>query len=165
MFLRIARDGPVGILGEHLFKYRWGHGNADQYDRLVRLGPDPYFAIVDEHLAGEGGRLAQPEAVAAHAAHFAEDQLMRLVNHYVLGRLAEARPLLREVRLDHILASRRVRRGRLAVLHLLLQAVMRLPRSQFIAALFYRRWYARLAEAPPSIWEDPLSWLVRRGYA
>jgi hypothetical protein len=158
MFLRIARCGRVGVLDEHLFKYRWGHGNADQHDRLTRLGPEPYFSILDEHLAAGGRTLATPDALEAHAAHFAEDQLMRLVNHYLRGELNQAQPLLRDVSLRRLIGSPRVQRVRLAALYLVLQVVMRLPRSSLVAAIFYRRWYG--GRSRPS---EPVGNLLARG--
>lgn len=164
MFLRIARAHPIGILNEHLFKYRWGHGNADQIDRLMRVGPDPYFRIMEEHLASGARAWSRPEALAAHAAHAAQDALMRVVNLYILDNLQGARAVLGTVRLTTILKSPRVQRARLTALYAALQLIVRAPRAPGLAAFFFRRWYGKLAERQ-SVSGDPLPWLKERGYA
>ena len=165
MFLRISRQRAVAILGDHLFRYRWGHGNADQIDRLGRLGPEPYFAIMGEHLSAGGRALARADALAAHAAHLAEDQLMRAVNHYILGKLAGGREVLRAISLRALAGSAKVDRFRLFGLYALLRILLGMPRIPFVAAAFYRRWYAPLAKRHLERMEDPLPWLVERGYA
>jgi hypothetical protein len=164
MFFRIARHYPVGILNEHLFRYRWGHGNADQLDRLGRLGPEPYFAIIEEHLDAGGRALAHPASLTAHAAHFAEDQLMRAVNHYILGKLDDGLALLNSMSVGDLLGSEKVQRGRLLALWMLLHVLMRAPRSPAIAASFYRRWYANLAKTHGRRLEDLLPLMAQRGY-
>lgn len=165
MFFRIARRHPVGILNEHLFRYRWGHGNADQLDRLARLGPEPFFAIMEEHLGSGGRALAGKIPLAGYAAHFAEDQLMRTVNHYILDKLDDGLALLKSIRPGDLLGSRDVQRGRLIGLYLLLHLLMRAPRSTTVAAIFYRRWYPNLAKGHLRGLEDPRPWLAERGHA
>jgi hypothetical protein len=162
MFFRIARNHSIGILNEHLFKYRWGHGNADQLDRLGRLGPDPYFAIIDEHLDAGGRTLARRASLAANAAHFAEDQLLRVVNHYILDMLPEGLELLNSIELSNLIGSNRVDRARLLAVYTLLHALLRAPRSSAVAGRFFRRWYANLAEKFLNGAEDPLPWLRSR---
>lgn len=165
MFLRVARYAPVAILGEHLFKYRWGHGNADQIDRLGRLGPEPYFAIMEEHLSSGGAALAHKGSLAAHTAHLVEDKLMRCVNHYILGKPDRGLPLLRTIELRTLIGSGKVQRARLVLLYALLRILLSLPRSPLVAAMFYRRWYSPLARLHLANLEDPLPWLAERGYA
>ena len=93
-------------------------------------------------MAGAGA-VATPEALAAYEAHRAEDRLMRVINHYILHRREEARAILMQVRAGQILGSRIIQRGRLLLLFLTLQALVRVPRIPLIAHLFYRRWHAK----------------------
>jgi hypothetical protein len=157
MFFRIARRHPVGILDEHLFRYRWGHGNADQKDRCLRTSMEPYFAIMDEHLAAGARELASPAALAAHEAHRAEDALMRAVNCYVLKRPPEMRAVLKEASLPCLLRSSRVQRYRLALLHVILLFLSRLPHIPLAARAFRRRWISRLQPMRTSFPRSPIS--------
>lgn len=147
LFFRIAREYPIGILDDHLFRYRWGHGNSDQMDRLLRTTMAPYFAIIDEHLASGGRALARKASLAAHEAHRAEDALMRAVNCYIMSRRDEMRDGLREGRPGRILASPKVQRYRLTFLYFLLLALTQLPHSTWIARMFRRRWYSHVQDA------------------
>jgi glycosyltransferase involved in cell wall biosynthesis len=147
MFFRIARKYPVGILNEHLVRYRWGHGNADQLDRLLRTTPEPYFSIVDEHLAAGGRALARKSSLAAHEAHRSENAVMCAVNCYILKRPRELRQILKEVSLRRLLGSSKVQRFRLSVLYLLLLILARLPHLPVVARLFCNRWYSRAEES------------------
>ncbi|HVF10570.1 MAG TPA: glycosyltransferase [Abditibacteriaceae bacterium] len=141
MYLRIARQYPVGILEEHLFRYRRGHGNSGQRYRHLRTDQERFFKIMDLYLKQGGRAVATPEALSAYEAHRAEDGLMRVVSHYILGHGQEAGAVLRQVRPHRLLASARIQRGRLLVLYLALQFLTRLPRISFLADLFYRRWH------------------------
>src|SRR5579885_1560170 len=147
MFFRIAREYPVAILGEHLFRYRWGHGNADQMDRLLRTAPEPYFEIMDDHLARGGLALAQQDALAAHEAHRGEDAIMRSINCYILGREREIPAILAGTSPKRLLASPRVQGIRLTVLYGLLLILARLPHVEPMAQVFRRRWYSRATDA------------------
>ena len=140
MYLRIARQYPVGILEEHLFRYRWGHGNSGQRYRYLRTDPDRYFPIMEKYLAEGGRALATPDALAAFAAHFAEDRLIAAVNHYILGDRAEGRAILRQVSPARILGSRRIQRWRLLLLFFILHVLVRAPRMAVMADLFCRNW-------------------------
>jgi glycosyltransferase involved in cell wall biosynthesis len=142
MWLRISRRYPLGILEEHLFRYRWGHENSSRRHRRLRTDQERFFAIMDACL-DEGGRAsATPEALVAYEAHRAEDRLMRSVNHYILGELSQARSVLAEVRCAQLVRTDRVQRGRLLALYLGLSLLLRLPRIRTAADLFRSRWQA-----------------------
>lgn len=144
MYLRIAQKYPVGILDEFLFYYRWGHGNSGQRYRHMRTDPERFFTIMDRHLEEEGGKnLATGESLAAYEAHRAEDDLMRAVNHYILGQLKEVRTILAPVRCAQILKSQRVQRSRLLILFILLHGTSRIPRIPSLANLFSRHWHSK----------------------
>jgi glycosyltransferase involved in cell wall biosynthesis len=142
MYLRISRRYSIGILEEHLFRYRWGHGNSGQRYRHLRTDPDRYFPIMEKYLAEGGRALASPETLAAFTAHFAEDRLIATVNHYILGNRHEARAVLRQISPRRILGSRRIQRWRLLLLFCILQILVRVPRLGLIAEAFYRNWHA-----------------------
>ncbi len=127
-------------------RYRWGHGNADQLDRLLRTTPEPYFSIVDEHLAAGGRALARKSSLAAHEAHRCEGALTRAVSCYILKRPQELRQVLKEVSLRRLLGSSKVQRFRLSVLYFLLLLLARLPHLPVMARVFRNRWYSRAEE-------------------
>jgi glycosyltransferase involved in cell wall biosynthesis len=143
MWLRIARRHPIGILHEYLFSYRHGHENSSQIYYRVRTEEERHFLILDQHLAEGGSQLATPEAMRAHEAHRAEDNLMVAVNHYILGKNKEAVGFLNKVKINRLLGSDAVQRGRLLVLFLVLGTLLRIPRISFFADLFYRRWHVK----------------------
>jgi len=140
MWLRIARKYPIGVLEEYLFRYRYGHGNSAQRYRRLRTDPERYFRIMDLYLEKGDSAIATAEALAGHEAHRAEDHLMRAINFYILGELDQAREVLRLVRPGSILGSPTVLRARLVMLYGGLQCLVRLPRANFLAEAFYRRW-------------------------
>jgi len=143
MWLRIAEKYSIGILEEYLLRYRHGHSSSSQRYHYLRTDPERHFQITDLYLDPRGRTVATPAALAAHAAHRAEDRLMRTINHYILDQCREARTILRQVQAGQILGSPRIQRGRLLVLFLLLQILLRAPRVPLIAHLFYRRWHIK----------------------
>jgi glycosyltransferase involved in cell wall biosynthesis len=141
MWLRMARKYPLGIVEEYLLRYRQGHTSAiTRYQRL-RTDPEMYFHIVDLHLNDGGRHLVTPDALAAYEAHRAEDQLMLVITHYILGRQRETRTILSRLHPAPLLRSSSVQRGRLLVLFMMLQILVRLPRVSPLADMFYRRWH------------------------
>lgn len=142
MWLRIAQKYPIGILEEYLFRYRYGHGNSAQRYHHLRTDPSRYFQIMDMYLDDGGRVVATADALTAYEAHRAEDRLMCAVNHYILGRSEEAGTILSHVRAGPILGSSRIQRGRLLVLFLVLQCLLRVPRIPLIARMFYQRWHS-----------------------
>jgi glycosyltransferase involved in cell wall biosynthesis len=166
MYLRIARKCPIGILEEHLFRYRWGHGNSGQRYRHLRTDPDRYFPIMEKYLREGGRELATPAAMGAFTAHRAQDRLMRTINHYILGNCSEAHSILRQVSAAQILGSPRIQRWRMALLFFILQALVRAPRVALVANMFYSNWHAK-GQKKPLIWyfrNDALPQLSRHGF-
>jgi glycosyltransferase involved in cell wall biosynthesis len=140
MWLRIARKYPIGLLEEYLFRYRHSHSQSSQRYHRLRTDPERFFVIMDRYLQNGAREVSTPQAVTAYEAHRAEDGLMRTVNHYIRGNRAEARTVLREVRPSRLLGSDKIEWGRLLILYLLLQVLVRLPRLSVVADLFDRRW-------------------------
>ena len=143
MWLRITQKHVIGILEEHLFYYRYGHNSSAQRYHHLRKDQERYFQIMDLYLAEGDWKLATAEALAAYEAHRAEDQIMRVISHYILGNGEDAQKILNQVRVDQLLKSRSVQRGRLFVLFLALKGLLRIPRISLLANLFYRRWHLK----------------------
>jgi glycosyltransferase involved in cell wall biosynthesis len=143
MWLRIASKHKIGLLHEYLFSYRHGHENSSQIYYRVRTEEERQFLILDEHLGTGGESLVTRKAMRAYRAHRAEDNLMVAINHYILKNKKAARSFLRRVKIKHLLGSHVVQRGRLLVLFLMLQILLRVPRISFLADLFYRRWHMK----------------------
>lgn len=143
MWMRIARQGPLAVLEDHLMKYRHFHGNASQKFEFLRTGPDAYFFVMDEYLASGDRALATPDALAHFEAHRTEGRLMSVISHYIKGELGEGRQLLAQVRLGTLLRSRQVQRWRLVVIALGLRLLVRLPRNDWAARRMFERWHVK----------------------
>jgi glycosyltransferase involved in cell wall biosynthesis len=98
MWLRIARHYPIGIIEQHLLRYRHFHDSSSRRYHHLRTDPERHFRILDLYLDEGGRELATPRALAAHEAHRAEDRLMLAVSSYILGRSSEALTWLSQVR-------------------------------------------------------------------
>jgi GT2 family glycosyltransferase len=146
MWLRIAKRHPLGLLHEHLFRYRHFHGNLSHHYRHLRTTPDVFFRIMDACVAEAGEASISRQAAAAFEAHRTEERLMNTVSHYIAGDLATARCTLATLRARTILAARTVQRSRLVTLLWLLRGLTRLPHIRAVGEAFRRRWYG---SAPP----------------
>src|SRR5206468_2128484 len=102
MWLRIARLHPLGLIAEHLMRYRHFHGSESQGYRRLRVEPEAHFAILDLCLEQGGRALATQRALAAHEAHREEDRLMTSISMYILGDLAGARTRIAGVRVRRL---------------------------------------------------------------
>lgn len=142
MWVRIARKYSVGILDEYLVRYRHFHPSESTRYEHLRTEVHDHFRIIDLYLKDGGRAVTTAADLAAHEAHRAEDWLMVVVNDYILGRRQEARAAFRQVRVARLLGSRRVEWGRLLVLYLMFQVLLRLPRIPVVAKLFFRRWHS-----------------------
>lgn len=148
MWLRIARKYPIGILEEYLLQYRHGHGSSSKLYHHLRTDQERYFHIMDLYLNDGGRAIANPDALAAYNAHRSEDRLMRAINYYILNQRQESQTILSQIQVRQLLGSPRVQRGRLLVLFLALQFLVRIPKISLIANLLYRRWHAKDHSAP-----------------
>lgn len=139
MWLRIARTYPIGILEEHLLRYRRGHGSSSERYHRLRTDPERFFTIMDLYLADGDRDLATSEALTSYEAHRAEDQLKIASSLYILGQRPAAAKVLNQVRVQRILGGSQVRRERLLVLYLVLAGLVRVPRISLAADALYRR--------------------------
>lgn len=142
MWLRIARGYPIAVLEAHLMKYRHFHGNSSQRYHRLRTEPENFFAIMDEYLAMDGARVANPEAMVNYEAHRCEDRLMAAISHYIKGELPQGRKALSQVSLGTIARATRVQH-RLIVLAMAMWVLLRLPRSEWIAERMLQRWHVK----------------------
>jgi glycosyltransferase involved in cell wall biosynthesis len=141
MWLRLARRDAIAVLGDHLFKYRFGHGSSSGRYHQLRVAPENFFTILDRELEHGGHELATPEALGAYEAHRAEDLLMIAASQYIGEDRAAARATLATVNARALVGSHRVRRIRLLSLLALLEVLVRLPWNRRVADMFYRRWH------------------------
>ena len=141
MWARIAKHYPIGIVMEHLHRYRHGHGNLSQNYYRLRHETEIHFRILDEHLRDGGLALVTPQSLAAHEAHRAEDRLMVAINEYIRGHRLAAQGLLRETRMSKLLASTQVQGWRLALLLFVMRLLSRLPQISIVADMLYQRWH------------------------
>jgi glycosyltransferase involved in cell wall biosynthesis len=148
MWIRIATRHDIGILEEHLVRYRHSRTQSSAHYQSLRCSPENFFAIMDDHLAADGRRVATREALAAYEAHRAQDFLMISTSYYVKGDLPAAREALARAELVTLLASPAIRRFRLAALALACRMLYLLPHFRLLGELFYRRWHAPESRRP-----------------
>lgn len=141
MWLRVARQGQLGLLHQYLLRYRVADHNESRRYRQVRTQPDLFFGVMDRRLADGDLALAEPDALTAYEAHRAADLLVAAGNAYVMNNRSQLKELLRTIDLSRLLASKRVQRWRLLVLYAVLRVVAHFPHSQTFANLLWRRWH------------------------
>jgi hypothetical protein len=140
MWLRIARRYPLGLLDEHLFRYRHFHGNLSHHHQYLRTSPDAFFAVMDRYLAEGAREVATAASLAAYEGHRAEETLMNAINLYISGDLRSARPLVDSVSAQTLLNAPTIQGPRLVVLRAMLLALTRVPRLPFVSDIMQRRW-------------------------
>lgn len=145
-WMRIAQRHPVGILEEHLMRYRHSDRQSSRRYHTLRTQPENFFAIMDHHLEAGARWIAGSGELRAYEAHRAEDLLLIAINHYILGDPVAFRGALRAVRFRSLLGSGEIQRGRLLVLFALLRTLAPLPRSARMAELFRQHWYEDRSE-------------------
>jgi len=143
MWLRIARHHPLGLLEEHLFRYRHFHGNLSHHHQYLRTSPDAFFAVMDKYLAEGALAVATDASLAAYEGHRAEETLMNAVNLYISGDVRSARRMVDTVRPRTLMAARTIQRSRLLVLRAILGALTRVPRIGFVSQIMHGRWNRR----------------------
>lgn len=148
MWVRIARRYPLGLLEEHLFRYRHFHGNWTQRYNHLRTSPEKFFTVMDFYLDNGARDLAVDDALDAYEAHRDEDRLFLAVSHYVRGDLGAARAVLAEIRVARIARGSTAQRGRLVILIVAFRLLSRLPRVSAFADLFFDRWFVKHAPRP-----------------
>lgn len=141
MWLRVARLHSIGVLEDHLFRYRYGHGNSAQRYHHLRTDPERYFRIVDLHLQQGGMAVASPAALAAHEAHRCADAMIRAINAYILDKLDDSRRILAEVTVARLWGSPRVQRVRLLLMFVALKGLVHFPRLPVVAHAMSWRWH------------------------
>ncbi len=141
MWIRIARRYELGILEDHLLRYRRGHGSASERYHRLRTEPFCLFPLLDAELEAGARAVAVRPALCAYEAHRNVDIVLRAANHYILGARTDALDVLRTSRLRTLAGSGKINRGRIIALALGLHGLLRLPWSAVVARLFERRWH------------------------
>ena len=97
MWLRIARLSPVAILDEYLMYYRRGSTQVSAGYEQLRTFEDYFFVILDQYLSylPKDSSIA-PVILLEYNYHRRADEILRATHCIRLGRLQEARDLLRE---------------------------------------------------------------------
>lgn len=91
LWLRLSRNGGVGILRERLFRYRvWPEQWSSRSDR-GRTAPADVFNVIEAHLDWTDARGAD---LVAYRAHRAADAVVRALNLAAAGNVAAAGALL-----------------------------------------------------------------------
>jgi glycosyltransferase involved in cell wall biosynthesis len=139
MWLRIARRHRIGIVDEHLFRYRRGHGSSSERYHSLRAEPERFFVIMDRELEQGGRALVSASALAAYEGHRAEDQLKLAASKYVLGERPAGRAAIAGASARTILRSGHPRRARLLALLAIVRCLVALPRLRLAAALLRRQ--------------------------
>jgi glycosyltransferase involved in cell wall biosynthesis len=159
MWIRLAKQGPLGIVGEHLIRYRHSDGQASRQYQRLRATPELHFAILDSHLRDGAQAVATARALVDHEAHRNEDWVFVAMRQYLLKDLRGARASLANVRLLQLWSSDRVQRSRVGALAVILRTLSRMKWSSWVAALMYRRWIIPRASSSPALRD------LRRGLA
>lgn len=147
MWVRIARDHDLAVLGEHLLRYRSGHGSAGGMYQRLRTEPDDYFRIMDRELSLLGTATPAPSSLRRYEAHRAADRVSIGVSRYINGNLRDSRDALAAARLQALAGGRTARHLRLAAFLPVMRVLARLPRSARLAESFYRHWHSRYLPA------------------
>ncbi len=144
MWLRCARLGRIGLVEQHLLRYRHTAGSVAQSYQIARTEPENFFAVVEREIAEYGGEMVTPAARRAFKAHRAVDGLRICVNHYIRGDVTAARITWRGVPVHGLLASGKIRRPRHLLLWSALGVLCRLPHIPRIGSALHWRYYRRL---------------------
>lgn len=97
MWLRVARQYPIGILDEPLLNYRYSsqQGSAQITKNHTQL--EDFFQVMDAYLREpQQFQLAEPEALAIYRVRRASDQILCAIHLAAENKLPEARLVLRE---------------------------------------------------------------------
>jgi glycosyltransferase involved in cell wall biosynthesis len=96
LWLRIARQFPVGILNEQLMYYRhtklqW----SSRYKRL-RTTPELFFKIMDDYLEIDSlAQILSSQEFVEYAFHRCDDETFQAANWMILGKPDQAQQLLK----------------------------------------------------------------------
>lgn len=145
-WIRIAERHPVGVLEEHLMRYRHSERQSSRRYHTLRTVPENYFLVMDHHLEAGARRIAGPKELRAYEAHRGEDNLLIAVNHYILGDVGGFVRSLGSVSASAFARCGDVQRWRLLILYALLRVVALLPHSDRLAELLRRHWYEDRSE-------------------
>lgn len=97
MWLRLAKDGGIAILEEHLMKYRMlvKKGMSYYQYNYLRTGQEDFFKVLDGHLSDLPRDIQVPkDALELYDLRRNLDYIKRGQNHLIKGEVKEAKKLL-----------------------------------------------------------------------
>jgi len=108
MWLRLSLESQIGLIPEHLYRYRHFEQQWSRvYDRM-RTDPELFFAIMDQHLSRPGVRpQVSAEALTLYRIWRVKDEAERAANLLVLGDPLRAVALLNTSLVRPLLKSSR----------------------------------------------------------
>ncbi len=139
LYLRMSKQGPIGIINEPLHKYRISdqQGSAQLFRQRTFLAH--YFNVMDDHISTpEAATVIQQDAVAFYKTRRAADQVRCSLNMLQLDRLMEAKyNLTQAMKYEHVInAAKMAILGRPQILALFLLGGILLISSYFGIASF-----------------------------
>jgi hypothetical protein len=147
MWLRIARRHRLGVIDEHLWRYRRGHGSSSERYHALRTEPERFFRIIDRELDLGGRGVVSAAALTAYEVHRAEDQLKIAASHYILGRRDAGRAALADTSLRRIVTGPHPRRLHLTVFYCVMRLLLAARPVRPVANALRRRVYRTHAPA------------------
>lgn len=119
MYLRITTAFKIGILGEHLMRYRRGRTQVSTKYEYLRTCEEHFFPIMDKFLARPEIAVGlDPAAYLEYEFHRCDDRTFRATNWVIRGDVAQATELLRHPYPWRALLADNRRRRKLRVIFL-----------------------------------------------
>jgi glycosyltransferase involved in cell wall biosynthesis len=116
VWLRIASKHAIGMIPEHLMRYRI---SGSQWSAKIRLATEPadFFLVIDYYFAQESVRnILDVHDLRNYTVLIRRDRVMRAINYFIYKKYSEAKDLLdNQFPLDAWVAGMQSKRG-LAVL-------------------------------------------------
>ena len=96
LWLRLSRLGTVGIIDEPLHKYRISENQGSAQIFKFRTYRAHFLQVMDHYLSiPEFSQLVTAKAFRSYKMHGITDDIIRAMNMFYLGNIAEARALMR----------------------------------------------------------------------
>jgi hypothetical protein len=98
MWLRLSQWGTVGIIDEPLHNYRVSEHQGSAHSLKLRTYRSHFLQAMDHYLSiPEFRQLVKPQAFRSYKMHGIIDDVVRAVNMFFLGNVADARSLIKSV--------------------------------------------------------------------
>ena len=140
MWLRIARRYRIGVLEDHLLRYRRGHGSHPSVITTSARSPPACFRSSTQSSRARAHRC---DTGSRRGVRGTSERRRRAAGRQPLHPRRSRGGTRRAPRgaLQALAASCAIQRGRMIALALAVRVLTRLPRSTRVARLFERRWH------------------------